>query len=54
MYKRIDAISEYTSTYLKEVFEHAKRDIERCPDNKFAQKRYNDLFAEMKRRGFIK
>lgn len=50
----MDKVIEYTDAYLKEAYEHAKRDFERYPGNRYAQRRYNELLAEMKRRGFIK
>lgn len=46
-------ITKYTDAYLKESFTHAKENIAKLPNNKLAQKRYADLLAEMKRRGFI-
>lgn len=50
----MDIVTSYTNAYLKETFELAKARLEKNPGNKIAQRRYNDLLAEMKRRGFIK
>ena len=47
-------VTKYTNAYLKEAYEQAKKNVERLPNNKVAKKNYNDLLAEMKRRGFIK
>ncbi len=50
----MDIVTSYTDAYLKEAFELSKARLEKNPGNKVAQRRYNDLLVEMKRRGFIK
>ena len=50
----MDKVENYTDSYLKETFEQAKVYYDHYPTNVLINIRYNQLLAEMKRRGFIK
>ena len=50
----MDKVENYTDAYLKETFAQAKVYFDRYPTNVLIKYRYNQLLAEMKRRGLYK